>query len=99
MKLKKKRLAETIRSTVRPETIYGHKGQEVGIRWCDERIAIVEAADGSRFSVLLENLTDEDMTPDPIIETKQKPIINKQVPGIRKKKLQVPDKTNTLFNE
>lgn len=95
----KKRLIETIRSVVRPENIYGHKGQEVMIRWNDERVAIVETESGSRFSVLMEKLTDDVINLEPETEIDPKPIFNKPVPGTRKKKQRVPNKTNSLFNE
>lgn len=95
----KKRLVETIRSVVRPENIYGLKGQEVMIKWNDERVAIVETESGSRFSVLMEKLTDNEMNQEPEINLEPKTIFNKPVPGTRKKKQRVPHKTNSLFNE
>lgn len=87
------KLKVDVYSHLRPDRMYGKKGDEVILIRERGNVAIVEGPDLNRFSVPIENLT-EDAVPTENKET----IIQKPEP-VKKSKKQKPEppKQNTLF--
>lgn len=96
---KQVKLKSDIKSTLRPDFVYGRAGDTVTIIATHGKICLVEDCNKSRYAVPADQLTNETVIIEAAPATAAtKPIKNSRAPRSRTEK-PAPLQTNPLFNE